>query len=231
MKQVFWIRRIHKWLALAAGIQISIWAISGLYMTVVDLDIIHGDHLVKQVEEPNIESQQLRAISPELIKELAPVQSITLKSYFGMPVYEIRARKKNTLIVDAQTGELKQALTKEQVKQNALQVYAGDDSINKIELLSTHPGEIGGRKLPVWRVEYDDLVQSTLYFHHTSGQLLSKRTHLWRAFDVLWVLHIMDFLKSKGHRGYLFRFFSITSLLLAIFGAWLLFFRLQGESK
>jgi hypothetical protein len=45
MKPAFWARRAHKWIALAIGVQALLWMLSGLYMTVISLDIIHGDHL------------------------------------------------------------------------------------------------------------------------------------------------------------------------------------------
>ena len=44
-------RKIHKWIALIVGIQLFLWALSGFYMVVVDLDIIHGDMLVKNVQQ------------------------------------------------------------------------------------------------------------------------------------------------------------------------------------
>ncbi len=228
MKKVVWVRRAHKWLALAAGIQVSIWAVSGLYMTVIDLDIIHGNHLVSEYTEPKFDRSRIKPITNELLESLAPVQSIKLTSYFGAPVYEITAGRQKTVVVDALTGQLKEDLNKPQIEQNAAAIYAGDAAVKTIRKLAEYPGEIGGSKMPVWQVQYDDVYRSTLYFHHSSGRLVSKRSDLWRVFDVFWILHIMDYMGSNGHRGYLFRFFSISSLLLAIFGTWLLFYRLRG---
>ncbi len=228
MKKVFWLRKTHKWLALAAGIQIMIWAVSGLYMTIFDIDVIHGDHLVNEQPVEAIDSTNLVAISNDIIKQYAPIQSIRLKVYFGRPVYEIRA-KKVRIILDANTGEVKSALNQDDIEVQAKQIYAGEAKISTIQLLDVYPGEIGGRKEPVWQVNYDDNLHSTLYFQFQSGRLVSKRTDLWRAFDVLWILHIMDFLGSRGHTGIFFRFFSIASMLMAFFGTWLLFFRLKGD--
>jgi uncharacterized iron-regulated membrane protein len=231
LKKVVWIRRAHKWLALVAGIQVTIWAISGLYMTVIDLDIIHGNHLVKPIKEPAIDNRLVKPISDELLESLIPVKSIELVSYFGHPVYEIATGDKSRVIVDATTGKLKQQLTPEQVRENVSAIYAGNATIKSIEKLSQYPSEIGGRKLPVWKVEFDDALSSTLYFHHSSGRLVSKRSHLWRVFDVFWVLHIMDFFGSQGFQGFLFRIFSLSGLLLTLFGAWLLVYRLQPGAK
>lgn len=231
MKKIVWTRKAHKWFALIAGAQVLIWAVSGLYMTLFDINVIRGEHLVKEYAEAQIVSSDGDAsivpISQALIAEHAPIQSITLKYYFGQLVYEVR-KKRGRIIVDAYTGEIKTSLEKAVIEQQADSIYAGEGSIESIQRLERYPGEIGGRRQPVWQVEYDDWLNSTLYFHDTSGQLVSKRTDLWRVFDLFWILHIMDFLRSDGFTGYLFRFFSIASLLMALFGTWLLYFRLKG---
>lgn len=200
-------------------------------MTVVDLDIIHGDHLVKKAETAKLSSFTVVPISPDLLQELDIINSIELKSYFGAPVYEIQTADKKLHFVDGLTGNLKPELNKQQVSNIAAMIYAGDAEIREIKKLPIYPSEIGARNQPVWLVEYDDLVSSSLYFHPVSGKLLSKRTDLWRTFDFLWVLHIMEFAKSDGYEGYLFRIFSITSLFLAVFGSWLLIFRLRAGAS
>lgn len=227
MKRIFWLRKTHKWLALIAGVQVLLWSISGLYMTVVDLDIIHGDHLVKEQRTELIDSAKIVPIVKPIIEQLAPIRSISLKTYFEQSVYEIRSNKKIT-IVDALTGEIKEKLTAKVMEQQANKIYAGDANISSIELLAAYPGEIGGRKQPVWQVQYNDWSQATLYFHPQSGRLISKRTDLWRTFDFLWLLHIMEYKGVGGVTGIFFRVFSIISILMAAFGAWLLFYRLKG---
>ena len=50
-------QKLHKWLGLLVGLQLVIWSISGFYMVVIDIDIIHGDHLVQPAEpisEPDL---------------------------------------------------------------------------------------------------------------------------------------------------------------------------------
>jgi len=229
MKRVFWLRKTHKWFALFAGVQVLIWSISGLYMVFVDLDIIHGDHLVNLQKPQSIDATKLQPISSALIQENTPIHSIKLKVYFDHPVYEIRT-KTSTLIVDGFTGEEKANLSKAAIQNNTLKIYAGDAVISKIELLEKYPSEIGGRKQSVWQVQFDDALNSTLYFHPQSGRLISKRSDLWRIFDFLWLLHIMEFWDSDGFSGWLFRVFSITSLLMALFGTWLLFYRIKGAT-
>ena len=44
-------RSLHKWFGLIIGLQILIWLATGLYMVVLDLDFIHGDPLVKNMQQ------------------------------------------------------------------------------------------------------------------------------------------------------------------------------------
>ena len=231
IKNLIWLRKSHKWLALFAGIQVLIWSISGLYMTVIDIEIIHGDHLVEMTPTQAISPTKLVPIEQSLFDEHSDIQSVTLVQYFDQLVYEIRL-KGSQLIVDATTGKLKIPLSKEIISQQADLIYAGAASRVDIELLLVSPAEIGGRKQPVWKVSYDGWLDSTLYFHPQSGKLVKKRTDLWRIFDFFWILHIMEFAGSSGFEGFLFRFFSITSLLMALFGSGLLYYRLKrGENQ
>jgi len=230
MFKPYQLRKNHKWLALLVGWQLFIWSISGLYMTFVDLDIIHGDHLVEMPAPAKISSATIRPIDSQLLQQLAPIRQIRLKSYFDLWVYEVVGDKTFTL-VNAASGQRQKALTQQQVIQRATQIYTGKGAIKSIHQLDTYPSELGGRQKSVWRVNFDDPFNPSLYFDPLSGRLISKRSDLWRVFDALWVLHIMDYWGSNQFEGYLFRIVAILSLCLTLFGAGLLYFRLIKGNK
>ena len=52
-------RKTHKWLALIIAVQAVLWMLSGLYMTAIHIDIIHGDHLVRAPRQQPIALQGL----------------------------------------------------------------------------------------------------------------------------------------------------------------------------
>ncbi|HEY0628211.1 MAG TPA: hypothetical protein VGD23_02680, partial [Sphingomicrobium sp.] len=52
-------RKTHKWLGLFIGLQVVIWSLSGLYMTVVHIDTIHGDHLVRPAPPASVDAGEL----------------------------------------------------------------------------------------------------------------------------------------------------------------------------
>ncbi|MDQ7049698.1 MAG: PepSY domain-containing protein [Enterobacterales bacterium] len=226
MFKAYQLRKKHKWLALLVGWQLFLWSISGLYMTFVDLDIIHGDHLVDMPAPAKISSATIQPIDAELLQQLAPIRQIRLKSYFDLWVYEVIGDKTTTL-VSASSGKRQQPLTKQQIIQRAKQIYTGEGDIQSINRLQSYPKELGSRQKPVWQVNFDDPFNPSLYFDPLSGRLISKRSDLWRVFDALWVLHIMDYWGSNQFEGYLFRIVAILSLFLTLFGAGLLYFRLK----
>jgi uncharacterized iron-regulated membrane protein len=226
MKRVSRLRKLHKWLALVTGLQIFIWALSGLYMVSVNIDIIHGDHLVKTTNQDSIEAHVILPISEQLIDSQVTVKSVAVNSYFGKSFYRIDSQE-GTAIVDVQTGHIAQTLTLERIREITAQIYTGDASILSIELLPQYPNEVRHKNQPIWRVVFDDLAESTLYFHYQTGQLVSKRTDLWRIFDFLWKLHIVEYFGLEGYFGLLFRMLALLSLSMAIFGSFLLYYRLK----
>ena len=69
-------RRVHKWLALFVGVQAVIWTLSGLYMTAVHIDIIHGDHFIRHAEP--------RPVGPaRLMNPVAAAQSVPVPRACG----------------------------------------------------------------------------------------------------------------------------------------------------
>ncbi|HEY5613164.1 MAG TPA: hypothetical protein VIK70_06190, partial [Lysobacter sp.] len=70
MKPAFWARRAHKWIALVVGVQALLWMLSGLYMTVISIDIIHGDHLAHASTRPLSASSPV--MDPEALAQRYP---------------------------------------------------------------------------------------------------------------------------------------------------------------
>ena len=106
----------------------------------------------------------------------------------------------------------------------ASESYHGDDAIVKVELLAEPPSEVGKRQAPIWAVHYDNVGKTTLYFSPHSGELLARRHELWRWFDFLFMLHIMDYEERSDVNNTLLRVASIVGLLFALSGLWLLLF-------
>ena len=213
-------RSAHKWLALLVGLQVVIWTLTGLYMTVVHIDIIHGDHFVRTPEPRPIALEGL--IEPATFPERFPgLQGLRLERWMGRPVYIIR-QDAGSVLIDARTGEQLSPVGEATVRAVARSRFRGDAPIVRAELLSELPLEVQTRKPPLWRVEFAGWNKPTFYISPETGELVTRRHELWRAFDFLWSLHIMDYVKRTDVNNPLLRVATVSAAVMVISGAWLL---------
>lgn len=221
-------RKLHKWLGLFVGIQALLWMASGLYMTAVSIDIIHGDHLAHGAA-PALAFEGTLADPAVLAQAFPALTTIRLRQAGARPVYEI-AHPGGTAFLDAVTGKPVAPLARDHIAALARAAYHGDAAIASLALLDSAPSELGGRPAPLWRANFDDLAGTSLYFAPVTGDLLGKRHDLWRVFDFLWMLHIMDYDTREDINNLLLRVASALGLLFALSGGWLLFYTLRVKA-
>lgn len=222
MKPAFWARRAHKWIALVVGVQALLWMLSGLYMTSISIDIIHGDHLAHAKARPLSSSVPL--IDPATLKRQYPnLMIFRLKRFIDREVYELHQGGTVTLI-DARSGERLSPLNEAMAQQSARALYRGKAPIQATELLTEAPQEVATRPVPMWRVSFADNNETSLYLSPQTGELLAKRHDLWRWFDFLWMFHIMDYEERTDVNNTLLRIASAIGLVFALSGVWLLIY-------
>ena len=230
MKAAFWSRRTHKWIGLVIGVQALLWMISGVYMTVISLDLIHGDHLVHPVSAA-LEPEKDR-LPPDRLLALYPgATSFRLKQLLGQEVFEVK-QGGETALVDAYSGKQISPLEKDAVLTLAKSIYQGEAKVSKVEWVMQAPQEIATRAalIPVWAVHFADQGETTLYFSPSTGELLARRHSLWRWFDFVWMLHIMDYDQRTDVNNNLLRAAAGTGLAFALSGMWLLFYSFRRRS-
>jgi len=218
-------RSLHKWLALFLGLQVVVWAVSGFYMVVVDLDFIHGDPLVRNLRVP------LPATAPpltvaEVLRDHPQVTQIALRSLPGMsaPVYQL-STPRGSVLLDAVSGRQLSPLSPRTVRDLAKAYYAGDGQLASASLIeSDPPTEVPASRLPLWRVDFDDWLETSLYLHPDTGMLVTRRHRFWRWFDFLWMLHIMDYEAREDVNNGVLRATTVLGTLAVGSGAWLLYF-------
>jgi hypothetical protein len=221
-------RKTHKWLGLFIGIQVVIWSLSGLYMTVVHIDTIHGDHLIRSLPQNAVDAASLA--DPIKIVMANQGQSVRLTWVRGQPAYVVK-RDAGEVVVNARTNEPVPPPTEAEIRSIATATYTGNEPISSAALITDIPGEIRGRKPPLWRVEFDHWNKPTLYFSPNTGELVSRRHELWRIFDFVWMFHIMDFDERENVNNPLLRVFTWGAVLMALSGAWLLFYSFHKKKK
>jgi PepSY-associated TM region len=224
-------RTLHKWLGLIVGLQLVFWTISGFYMVVVDLDFIHGDPLVRNVRVP-LGADQPQVTFSEVASRFEGVAAISLRALPGRatPLYEITTDL-GTVLVDATTGQQLSPLSPDVVSDLSRQYYAGAGKLTSLTLIERDaPLEIQTRPLPLWRADFDDWLQTSLYVHPDTGVLVTRRHRFWRWFDFLWMFHIMDYENRTDMNNGLLRTATIAGLITVLSGCWLLYFSFRRRA-
>jgi uncharacterized iron-regulated membrane protein len=225
-------RRLHKWIALIVGVQALLWVVSGFYMVVVDLDFIHGDPLVRNLTTAPPKTTPWTPIGA-LASKYAGISEVRIK---GLPthehaLYEIKTAD-GIVLLDAVTGEQLSPLSREQVAALANAYYAKSGSLSSLSLLTKNPPlEIQTRPLPLWRADFDDWLNTSLYVHPATGELVTRRHRFWRWFDFFWMLHIMDYEARENVNNTLLRVATGAGIVLAASGVWLLVFTLRRRAR
>jgi uncharacterized iron-regulated membrane protein len=229
MRAVRLSRKIHKWASLIVGVQLVFWALSGFYMVAVDIDIIHGDMLVKNMNEPVGRGISQALPLGQVVKQHPGAKNITLKTVMDQPVYLVKGGEKFHLL-DASTGNSLSPLNKQRAIQIAQYHYAGEGEIGSVEFVeSDPPSEIKSMRLPVWRVNFNDGWGSSFYIDPDTGGFAKRRHTLWRVFDFVWMFHILDFEERENVNNNLLRVISLLGVLLGLSGIWLLFYSFKKK--
>ena len=222
-------RRTHKWIALLVALPALIWALSGLYMTAVPIDIIHGDHFIQTHPHRAIAAGAL-ADPLAAARAVPDAQEVRLHWLMDRPTYIVTGAG-GTQLLDARTGARLAAPDAAMVRKLADHWYTGEARLERLTLVHELPIEARGREPPLWRADFGGWNKPTLYFSPATGELLTRRHELWRVFDFLWMLHIIDFDERDDVNNWLLRGFSLATVLMALSGAWLLLYSFRRRRR
>ncbi|WP_315822698.1 hypothetical protein [Paraflavitalea speifideaquila] len=232
----YYIRKSHRYLGLILGIQFLLWTIGGLYFSWSNMDEVHGDF---QKKKAPLLPADIVAVSPTVIvdniKRVHPVDSfisIQLIEIFGNPFYQVGLASVNhdntgehsihalNHLADAVTGQLRGALTREEAIAVASSRFNGEAKIKSVEYLTTANGHHEYREspLPAYAVTFEHPTATTVYVASELGTVQKFRNNKWRAFDLLWMLHTMDYQSRDNISNILLRIFSILGLVTVISG-------------
>ncbi len=221
----YYIRRTHRYMGVFLGVQFLFWTIGGLYFSWTDIDEIHGDFQHKSI--PHL-SAKLNFASPSGILQNASnkadfINSIQVINILKKPFYSIiytSSGKEFKILADAQTGEIRKPITKEEAVNIAAESFNGKPSLKSVEYLTTTSGHHEYRKkpLPAWAVTFNHPTSTTIYVSSEFGKVESFRNNKWRIFDFLWMMHTMDYKQRDNMNNWLLRTFSIVGLLTILSG-------------
>jgi len=180
------LRRVHIWLGWIVGIPLLIWTGSGLFMASRPIDQVRGRHLVGEAPALALSAAPaVPAIGPR------PVQSLKLEQRSDGPRWVITYADGGARLAEVTTGQFLPPLTPADAAREVRARYKGMAEITAVTRTSAEAPPIDLRRpVATWRVKMDD--GTRIYVHADTGEILATRTKLWRVYDFMWGLHILD---------------------------------------
>lgn len=224
-------RALHKWIGLIIGLQMLVWLATGLYMVIVDIDFIHGDPMVRNMQSAIDIPDRSNLGFARLIESYPDASHISLQNVIGETRYVVTTPDQRYLI-NPQTAEVLSPLNEEAARAIARFHFNGDAVIAKATFITSDPPtEIQTRRLPLWRIDFNDRYSTSFYIDPYSGKLATRRHQYWRIFDVFWMLHIMDYESRSDAHNPLLITAQVSGLVFGITGIWLLFYSFNTRRK
>lgn len=246
----YYIRKTHRWLGVVLGIQFLLWTIGGLYFSWSNIDEVHGDF---QKRNAPLLSSNISLVSPTMVLDtikkvhrIDSVVSIQLIEILGKPFYQVRclsvihndANHEHGMqamnhLANAETGQLRGALTKEEAIEVAKRRFNGEPKVKSVEYLINTNGhhEYRENPLPAYSITFENPSKTTVYVASELGTVQKFRNNKWRIFDFLWMMHTMDYEGRDNIGNILLRFFSIFGLVTVLSGFALFFVSIKRSKK
>lgn len=219
-------RQIHNVLALVVGAQILLWMGSGLYFTLFPIETVRGEHL-RAPQETALSLPEAGLMPVDALA--AGAGRVTLKPWLGRSVYVVEGEA-GTAMFDAATGEALTPLDETAAQAVAIANWAGRGELASVQLVEAAPSESGRKGEPMWRADFEGPDKATFWITPDTGEVRAVRTGVWRLFDLMWGLHIMDWSARETIASWWMKAFAFGGLVMSLAGAWLLVRRLaQGR--
>jgi len=217
---------IHKWLALIVGIQILFWVISGLFFAVYPIERVRSEHRIAERAAAPLDAAALP--SPADIAPLLPAEPLRITYERGvrgeaLALAEFEGR--SPALIDLAQRRVISPLDEAAAREIASAYVANAPAIREARLVTEASPEYRGA-LPAWRVSFADREGLAVYVAADTGRVGARRSDLWRVYDALWALHIMDWRDHENfNTGWLIAA-SVLALIVTLAGFVLLPYRL-----
>lgn len=212
----------HKWLALIVGVQILFWFGSGLFFAAFPIEQVRSEHRI--AEHPAaVLSAPMRDVSP-LLPE-APTRVTYERDVLGAPVAVAEFSERRPILIDLADWRVASPLSAEAAEQIARAYVAGSPRVREHRLITEETPEYRG-VLPAWRIAFDDGEGLAVYVAADTARVTARRSDLWRVYDALWALHIMDWRDHENFNTGLLILTTLTALIVTLAGFVLIPYRM-----
>ncbi|WP_309622632.1 hypothetical protein [Novosphingobium sp.] len=213
--------RWHIWLGWAAAIPMILWTVSGVFMALRPIDTVRGEELRRP---PAAFASQV-LVPPQLT---APVTRLALVQEGQRAVWVTTAADKRQARYSADSGAALGPVEVMEARALAEAAFAGPAKLASIRRFAADAAPLDLRRpRPAWQASFAD--GTHLYIDAETGEVLALRTGWWRAYDLMWGLHIMDPVGRENTSHWLLWLFGGIGVVTSLFGTTLLFRRRKAK--
>ena len=190
--------KIHKWLALLMAVQILLWFASGLFFAAFPIERVRSEHAIASEPARPVPF----GVAADGLLQLGSAgiagEAVEIRMLLGDPVALVRRGEGRPALYHLTTGRRLSPVPAAVAAAIAERDHLGTARAARVEPVTAESPEYRGA-LPAWRVDFDDGANRSLYVAADTGTVTARRSTLWRVYDFLWGLHIMDW---RGHQDF-----------------------------
>ncbi|HYD14529.1 MAG TPA: PepSY domain-containing protein [Allosphingosinicella sp.] len=217
----FW-AKVHKWLALLMAVQILFWFASGLFFAWFPIERVRSEHAKVELAAPPVPLDEAAAGLARLRGAgLAGAETVEVRRLLGRPVALLKPHGGRPVLYDLADARRLSPIPMNVAAQVAEADHSGNLRAARVSRVTEETTEYRGL-LPAWRVDFEDGEGRAIYVAADTGQVTARRSTLWRTYDFLWGLHIMDWRGHEDFNSWLLIVATLLSLVMIIAGIVLL---------
>ncbi|WP_129792345.1 PepSY domain-containing protein [Sphingosinicella sp. CPCC 101087] len=209
--------KIHRWLALLMAIQILFWFVSGLFFAAFPIERVRSEHAIAPAQAEPVPFGTAADGLLRLGSAGVTGERIEIRNLLGRPVALIAAGESRPRLYDLATGQRLSPLPMDAAARIAEADHAGELRASMVERVAENSTEYRG-PLPAWRVDFQDRAARSLYVAADTGAVTARRSTLWRVYDFLWGLHVMDWRTHEDFNSPLLVAATLLGLVVVISG-------------
>lgn len=191
--------KVHKWLALIMAIQILFWFGSGLFFAWFPIEKVRSEHArAEQPAAPVPLDEAAAGLARLKAAGLARAETVEIRRVAGRPAALVGQPGARPVLYDLATARRLSPIPLTVAARIAEADHAGDLRAARVTRIAANDTEYRGA-LPAWRVDFEGGEGLAIYVAADTGAVTARRSTLWRVYDFLWGLHIMDW---GGHANF-----------------------------
>lgn len=240
MKTLVW---LHKWLSVVVFIQLLVWLGTGLYFNLRDEQKAQGNIFrVNNIASSTVDADRLVPIA-SLIESIAqrnkkPILSVKLIWVNNQWAYLLSHQQvwhsyylSDVSLVNAYSGQ-PLVINNIAAQRIASTTYNGEGKVVSNQLLTPPIDDLPKEQNPVWRIQYNDGLNTSIYVRANSGALVSHANDQTRFDQLMFRLHFMDYANTGSFNHPLIIVFALLTFILSFTGfIWLIIRVKEGQLR